>query len=70
MNEPISFEHREEVRVIGEKPGSINEFAAINSKILLNKEGKLSVWITNLNMPYSGSISKFVTLDKIEKIVK
>ena len=71
MSEAVVFTPREKVRIIGQKPGSINEFAAVNSPTpIRNNDGEQIVWITNMNMPYCGTISAFVTLDKIERIAK
>jgi hypothetical protein len=48
-------------RIIGESVGSINEFARINH---IYEDD--SIWISNLNMPYLGTVSKIVSKDKIE----
>ena len=71
MSEPVVFNHREKVRVVGMKTGSPDEFAIVNTTgIRYNDNGEQIVWITNMNMPYCGNISAFVTLDKIERIRK
>ena len=57
------FEENEHVRVRGEHKGSINEFARI-LKIYDNGD----VWISNMNMPYLGTISEIVSIDRIDKV--
>ena len=57
------FEMNEEVRVVGEKPGSRNEYAVIRG---IYENG--TYWIANMNMPYQGTISDVVSVNKIEKV--
>lgn len=59
----FKFEYLEHVRIKGEPVGSINEFARIN---MLLEDG--SYWVVNMNMPFSGTISKRMTDAEIEKI--
>jgi hypothetical protein len=51
------------VRVKGEKPDSINEYADVRA---VYDDG--TYWIANLNMPFSGTISKIVTAQEIEHL--
>jgi len=44
------------VKVKGEKPGSIDEYARINS---ITSDGY--IWVVNLNMPYMGTISEVIS---------
>ena len=53
----------EMVRVKGEKPDSMNEFAIV--KHVYNSG---EIWIANLNSPFAGSLSKIVEPGFIEKI--
>ena len=53
----------ETVRIKGERPESINEFARVVK--IYPSENK--VWISNLNSPFAGSISAIVDVSKIEK---
>jgi hypothetical protein len=57
------FEPNENVRVVGEKRGSYNEFARV---VEIMEDGRY--WIANMNMPYQGTISAIVCEDKIAKI--
>jgi hypothetical protein len=57
------FKVGEIVRVKGEKPDSINEFA-----IVKHVYGCGQIWIANLNSPFAGSLSNIVEPDFIEKI--
>lgn len=52
------------VRVKAMPKGSADEYAAIRG---IYKNG--TYWISNLNMPFSGSISEIVTADEIERLV-
>jgi hypothetical protein len=52
----MDMEINSKVKVLGEKPGSINEYARINS---ITERG--NIWVTNLNMPFMGTISELVT---------
>lgn len=57
------FKLHQMVRVKGEKPGSINEYADVRA---VYDDG--TYWIANLNMPFSGTISKIVTAQEIEHL--
>lgn len=57
------FNNGEMVRVKGEKPGSINEFAIVKH---VYDSGK--IWIANLNAPFAGTLSDVVEPDFIEKM--
>lgn len=59
----MKFKVHQIVRVKGEKPGSINEYAHVRA---VYDDG--TYWIANLNMPFSGSISEVVTEQEIERI--
>lgn len=56
------FKRNEIVRVVGEPKGSINEFARIDT---VYDDGRF--WITNMNMPFLGTISKIVAESEIAK---
>jgi hypothetical protein len=56
------FKVGEMVRVKGEKPGSINEFAIVKH---VYDSGE--IWIANLNSPFAGSLSNIVEPDFIGK---
>lgn len=60
------FKIYDEVRIVGEAKGSINEFARITMIGSGSLEGKYHV--ANINMPYAGSICKFMREDEIEGI--
>ena len=51
----------DQVRVRGELPGSINEFARINNV------SENNIWVVNLNMPYMGTISEHVSIYEFYK---
>lgn len=59
------FELYEHVRIkaVPRGRGFADEFAIIQH---IYEDGR--IWISNLNMPYSGSTSEVVTEDKIEKV--
>jgi hypothetical protein len=59
------FKTNEHVRIKGAPRGVGNpdEFARIDYKM---KDGRY--WVTNLSMPYMGSICRPMTVDQIEKI--
>lgn len=59
------FEMHEHVRVKGIPVGDPDEFAWVQG---VYEDGRY--WITNINMPYMGTISAIVSSDKIEKIRK
>jgi hypothetical protein len=61
----MKFERFEVVRVKGEPKGSINEFARIQGIM-----GASLYWIANLNMPFSGTISRWAKADELEKVKK
>lgn len=56
------FEVNEHVR-LKEYKGSMNEYARIKA---ITEEGKY--WVTNLGMPYSGTISVVMSEGQLEKI--
>ena len=58
------FAVNETVRVKGEKPDSINEFAVVKK---VYADGR--IWIANMNMPFAGSISAIVEPDFVEKVI-
>jgi DNA-binding beta-propeller fold protein YncE len=51
------------VKIIGERVGSMNEYAVV--KAVYPKDRK--VWVANLNMPFSGTVSAIVPYDQVEK---
>ena len=51
------------VRIKGMPEGCADEFAHVRG---VYKDG--TYWISNMNMPFSGSISEIVTADKIERL--
>lgn len=51
------------VRIKGEKPGSINEYAKVRA---VYDDG--TYWIANLNSPFSGTISAVVAAEEIERL--
>jgi hypothetical protein len=57
------FKLNETVRVVGKKKGSTDEFARITNIL---EDGRY--WISNMNMPFDGTISMPVTPDKIAKL--
>lgn len=57
------FEFGETVRVKGKRVGSIDEFAVVRG---VYENG--IYWISNLNMPFAGTISDVVSENKIEKV--
>jgi hypothetical protein len=57
------FKVNEHVRVKGMRMGSPDEFARI---AYIKEDGVY--FVTNMNMPYQGTINQFMTEDKIEKI--
>ena len=59
----MKFKMFQMVRIKGEKPGSINEFAHVRGVF---DDG--TYWVSNLNMPFSGSISAIVTDKDIERL--
>jgi glycine cleavage system H lipoate-binding protein len=50
------------VRIKGAPEGDINEFAKVKSVL---EDG---VWISNLNQPFSGTISDIVPFEMVEKV--
>jgi len=55
------FEKHDTIRILDSTPGSIDEFAKV-----VHVYGSGRVWVSNLNSPYSGTISNVVDSDTIE----
>lgn len=51
------------VRILSEKPGSINEYARVVEKLPGNQ-----VWISNINSPFCGTINKTVSVATITRV--
>lgn len=58
------FKINQHIHVNGEKHGSINEFARIDH---VYKTNPPTYWIVNMNMPYSGTLSKLVNETEISE---
>lgn len=53
------------VRINGEEKDSINEFATITSQHPFDED---RYWITNLNQPWQGTISKYMYTEEFEVV--
>ena len=63
-----AFKRNQQVRIVGERVGGINEFGRVDSikKTIVNGEcTRIEYFVTNLNMPYQGTISKWMVESEI-----
>lgn len=64
----MRFKLGEVVRIKGEKKGSMNEKAVVRALRTNPATGEKGYWISNMNMPFQGTLSGFVTKKEIERL--